>query len=213
MVDVLLKVARGELGVKENPANSNKVKYNDWYYGRPVSGSAYPWCSVFVTWCFYHAGMLDLAFGSLNEARKAVAEGARNWKVLAENKKQWVTSGYQPGDVVVFDLDGNGSIDHVGIVELVTDQGDLFCIEGNTAVGNDSNGGEVMRRQRSTKLIAGAFRPAYPKSAEEITVDNAIADGVITERAHWLGVLTGTIKPIPEYIKTVFDRYHVKVKK
>ena len=52
----LLEIARAELGTKESPANSNRVKYNAWYYGREVSGAAYPWCMVFVQWCFDQIG-------------------------------------------------------------------------------------------------------------------------------------------------------------
>lgn len=48
----LLRIASAQVGVKESPANSNNVKYNTWYYGHAVSGSAYPWCAVFVCWCF-----------------------------------------------------------------------------------------------------------------------------------------------------------------
>jgi hypothetical protein len=33
---------------------------------------------------------------------------------------------------------------------------DLLTVEGNTGIGNDSNGGEVMRRQRS-RLQASGF--------------------------------------------------------
>ncbi|MDR1703921.1 MAG: peptidoglycan recognition protein family protein [Clostridiales bacterium] len=53
-------------------------------------------------------------------------------------------------------------------------------------------------------------KPAKPvvKTPEEITVDNAIADGIITEREHWLGVLTGTIKPNTDYIKIMMDNAH-----
>ena len=32
-------------GIKESPPNSNKCQFNTEYYGKPVSGSAYPWCS------------------------------------------------------------------------------------------------------------------------------------------------------------------------
>ena len=49
-VNSLLELARRQLGVKEDPPGSNKVKYNAWYYGREVSGAAYPWCMVFVQW-------------------------------------------------------------------------------------------------------------------------------------------------------------------
>lgn len=50
--DKFLARAQAEVGVKESPAGSNKVKYNTWYYGKAVSGSAYPWCAVFVSWVF-----------------------------------------------------------------------------------------------------------------------------------------------------------------
>ncbi len=48
----LLEIAQSQVGVKESPAGSNNVKYNTWYYGHAVSGDAYPWCCVFVEWCF-----------------------------------------------------------------------------------------------------------------------------------------------------------------
>lgn len=48
----LLAIAQAEVGVTEWPADSNKVKYNTWFYGKEVSGSAYPWCAAFVCWCF-----------------------------------------------------------------------------------------------------------------------------------------------------------------
>lgn len=48
----LLEIAASQVGIKESPANSNNVKYNTWFYGRAVSGSAYAWCGAFVSWCF-----------------------------------------------------------------------------------------------------------------------------------------------------------------
>ena len=53
----VLAIAKAELGVKESPPNSNNVKYNTWYYGKPVSGNAYPWCMAFVQWVFTQAGV------------------------------------------------------------------------------------------------------------------------------------------------------------
>ena len=38
----IVSAARAEIGVKESPASSNRVKYNTAYYGRAVSGSAIP---------------------------------------------------------------------------------------------------------------------------------------------------------------------------
>ena len=52
--EMIIKTAEAEVGVKESPKNSNKVKYNTWFYGREVRGSAYPWCATFVCWLFAH---------------------------------------------------------------------------------------------------------------------------------------------------------------
>ena len=52
----VLQIAEWQEGVVEMPSNSNKVKYNTAYYGREVSGRAYPWCMTFVWWVFREAG-------------------------------------------------------------------------------------------------------------------------------------------------------------
>ena len=52
--DMIIATAEAELGIKESPKNSNNVKYNTWYYGHAVKGSAYPWCMAFVCWIFAH---------------------------------------------------------------------------------------------------------------------------------------------------------------
>lgn len=52
---------------------------------------------------------------------------------------------------------------------------------------------------------------AAEKTPEELTVDNALADGIITDRLHWLGVLTGTITPNRANIKTLMDNAHGKI--
>jgi hypothetical protein len=35
--------------------------------------------------------------------------------------------------------------------------------------------------------------------------------GLITDRDHWLGVIAGLIKPVPEYIKILLDRAHERI--
>ena len=153
----LLEIARGELGTKESPAGSNQVKYASWY-GLPGQ----PWCVMFVMWVFAQAGVaLPTRTASctllMNAAKKAGT---------------WVTSGYLPGDVVIYDWGANGLPDHCGIAERVSGSA-VTAIEGNTAVGNDSDGGEVMERTRPNAQILGAVRPWYE---EERTVDNTPSD-------------------------------------
>lgn len=65
----LLAVAVRQLNVREDPPDSNNVRYNTWYYGREVSGKAYPWCMAFVQWVFAQAGVKL-------PARTASCEGA-----------------------------------------------------------------------------------------------------------------------------------------
>jgi hypothetical protein len=62
-----------------------------------------------------------------------------------------------PGDIAIYNWDG-GAPDHIGIVEEYLGNGQFHAIEGNTAVGNDSNGGQVMRRVRSITNVEGFGR-------------------------------------------------------
>ena len=153
----LLEIARGELGTKESPAGSNRVKYATWY-GLPGQ----PWCVMFVMWVFAQAG-------AALPTRTASCTLLMN---AAKKAGTWVTSGYLPGDVVIYDWGANGVPDHCGIVESASGSA-VTAIEGNTAVGNDSDGGEVMRRECQTRQILGAVRPRYE---EERTVDNTPSD-------------------------------------
>ena len=153
----LLEIARGELGTRESPAGSNQVKYAAWY-GLPGQ----PWCVMFVMWVFSQAG-------AALPTRTASCTLLMN---AAKKAGSWVTSGYLPGDVVIYDWGANGLPDHCGIVESASGSA-VTAIEGNTAVGNDSDGGEVMRRERQTRQILGAVRPRYE---EERTVDNTPSD-------------------------------------
>ena len=165
----LLAVARGELGVCESPGGSNCVKYNTWYYGHAVSGGEYPWCMAFIQWVFHRAGValprLTASCGEL--MRAAQAAGC------------WVTAGYRPGDVAIYDFPGGKDTDHCGIVESV--RGDsVTAIEGNTGAGNDANGGQVQRRVRPLCQVVGAVRPEFTEEKERDDMDKE------TFRALWM---------------------------
>jgi len=161
--DKLLALARGELGVTERPAGSNKVKYNTAYYGREVSGAGYPWCCTFVWWLFQQAGASALFYGG---GRTAYCP-----TLLTYHKKQGVRGDYRPGDVIFFNFSGKTSAAHVGICEG-WDGEHITTIDGNTGSGNEANGGAVMRRTRHKKYIVGAYRPAYEE--EETVTQTAV---------------------------------------
>lgn len=146
----LLDIARAELGTKEFPAGSNKVKYSTWY------GLTGPWCVMFVMWCCNQAGVdLPIRTASCSALRAA-----------AQSAGMWVTGNYRPGDIVIYDWGKDGKPDHCGIIETVSGSS-VVAIEGNTAIGNDSNGGEVMRRTRTLTQMIGAVRPKYEEANME----------------------------------------------
>ena len=150
----ILAVARRELGYTESPAGSNRTKYGKWF---GLDGQ--PWCMMFVQWCFRQAGGQDLL--------PALTASCGALMRAAQAKGCWVTGGYQPGDVVIYDFPGNNvKTDHCGIVEQLSGGG-IMAIEGNTGSGNDADGGQVQRRVRSNKVILGAFRPAYEFEEKE----------------------------------------------
>ena len=162
-----------ELGTKESPAGSNQVKYASWY-GLPGQ----PWCVMFVMWVFAQAGVaLPTRTASCTLLMNA-----------AKAAGSWVTSDYRPGDVVIYDWGSDGVPDHCGIVSAVL-SGGVRAIEGNTAVGNDSDGGEVMERTRTNKQILGVVRPLYemedtmdntPSPAHKEGVEWAVENGILT---------------------------------
>ena len=158
----LLDIARAELGTKESPAGSNNVMYNTAYYGREVYDglwdTEFPWCVVFLWWCFRQAGAAELFYGG--------SKTASCRQLLSYHKRQAVTD-YQPGDIIFYNFHGKTTAEHVGICESAGGSS-IVTIEGNTGVGNDANGGAVMRRTRSLGQIVGAYPPKYEEDDMDV---------------------------------------------
>lgn len=159
----LLGVARSQVGIKENPAGSNNVQYNTWYYGHSVYGTPYPWCMVFVQWCYAKTG-IPLPY------KTASCGALLSW--YKEHQKDCIVTKPQMGDIVIFDWPMTKSVtDHTGIFEK-WDGKKIVTIEGNTAIGNDSNGGQVMVRTRDPKWVKAYIRPR--ELEDEMNVDDFI---------------------------------------
>lgn len=143
--EAVIQIAKWQVGVMESPAGSNRVKYAAEY-----GLNGYAWCLMFVWWVFHQAGFNLRKTASCTELTNAYKAAG-----------QWVTSGFKPGDIVMFDFSGRKRItEHCGIVIEVTPS-HVVTIEGNTSAGNNTNGGAVMERIRNLNLITGACRPGY----------------------------------------------------
>ncbi len=136
--DKILEIAGKEIGIVESPAGSNQVKYNDWFYNKV--GYAGAWCGTFVSYVYAFAGV---PLGVID-----FKKGFAGCQYATRNLKKWgrIVTVPEPGDVVLFDWQGDGRFDHTGIFVRDLGSGLFESIEGNTAFGNDSNGGKVMRR-------------------------------------------------------------------
>lgn len=152
----LLRIAEQQIGVCESPPNSNNVRYNTWYYGREVMGNAYPWCMVFCQWVYTQA---DIKLPVRTASCTVLMD-------YAKSKKTFVSSNYQPGDLLLFNFDGKKTVaTHCGILKSISGI-KIKSIEGNTATANDTNGGAVMLRDRTTSQVVGAFRPIFEGDLE-----------------------------------------------
>lgn len=167
----VLALAKGQLGTKESPAGSNNVVYNTEYYGKPVSGN-YPWCCVFIWWLFKKLNASNLFCGG---AKIASCTAVMRY---AKNHGLWVTSGYKPGDLILYNWNGKkDECHHIGILEG-TGKGTVICIEGNTSMTNQDNGGNVMRRTRNLSVVVGAYRPSYVTMVKNASASKKEAEKV-----------------------------------
>lgn len=142
-----LDVARKFLGTRENPAGSN----NGFWVGKFLREGAginppAPWCAAFVCYCYRTAGE------ALTFPNRASVGFFQQWM---EREGITVNRPFR-GDIVCYNFTSDSWPDHIGIVERVLALrwsggrfvGYIQVIEGNTAPGNDANGGRVMRRYR-----------------------------------------------------------------
>jgi len=149
-----LAEARRFVGTVESPPGSNRTPFGAWF-----GADGAPWCAIFVSYCFAVGAGYTIAAGfsgpgctsrgcSYVPTTRAWLKAAGMWLGRVEPR---------PGDIAVYNWDG-GEPAHIGIVESGDGRGAFTAIEGNTAVGDDSNGGAVMRRARRLSEVDGFGR-------------------------------------------------------
>lgn len=158
----ILAKAKKEVGIKEDPAGSNNVKYNTWFYGKLVSGDAYPWCCVYQSWLFQGTNLVK---------KTASCSDMLDWCI----RNRLIVTEPQPGDLVFFKFGKTSRpTNHIGLVIDASPwekQKKVRTNEGNTSVTSNDNGGCVMERVRSKSQIVAFARPAYTGSSKTTTVN------------------------------------------
>lgn len=160
----ILRLASGELGYTDASDPQTGSKYGRWYAS--ATNSAYfgstgvPWCAMFVSYILNQGG--QSCPGIPGASCSAILSAARKAGAVRAS-----TRDAQPGDLVIFDWDGNGSPEHIGFVEL--NKGSyLQTIEGNTSPsngGSQSNGGGVYRRTRTFPYVLAVIAVPYTQTS------------------------------------------------
>ncbi len=152
----LLEIAKSELGYSEK--SGGYTKFGDWYAKNvDADNDAYfktaPWCDMFLAWAADKAGVVEQAgqFASTQEHAQ--------W---FKDQGAWGTTP-EPGAMVFFNWSGEKSIDsiqHVGLVVKVGEDGAIHTIEANTQ-------DVLAERVRDSSDIVGYGYPGKVKLAEQ----------------------------------------------
>ena len=102
--------------------NQGGQPYWSWY----GFDSRVEWCACFVSWCADQCGYIE---SGLVPKFAGCVDGA-NW---FKSNGKWQSRTYEPkvGDIIFFDWEGDGTTDHVGIVEKC-ENGTVYTVEGNS---------------------------------------------------------------------------------
>lgn len=124
----LIEIAKSQLGIKERSADSDDIKYNDWYYGQRVINNGksgeYAWCAVFVSWCAKEAGISENII-----PKHCNTTDMKNMLINNGGILHLKGTSYTPvkGDIIFF---GFNASRHVGIVDY-TSGNTVYYIDGN----------------------------------------------------------------------------------
>lgn len=177
-VQDVLDVASSQIGYSRWDDPEQGTKYGRWFadlIGAPYyAENGVPYCAMFVSWVFAHAGVSCAGLPSAY-CPAMLDDAEREGRTVA-------IASAKAGDVVYFEWNGDGETDHVGIV-TDNDGSCLSTIEGNTSAGSSgsqANGGVVAARQRSFANVCGIVRPYYGESGGGGTTGQGLeVDGVL----------------------------------
>ena len=91
--------------------------------------------------------------------RTAGCPALGDWAIKNKLVVKWGSA--KRGDIVLFDFNGNGTSDHIGIVTKATSSY-IETIEGNTGSGSNTNGDGVYRRRRTKGQVNYFVRTKCP---------------------------------------------------
>lgn len=181
----IVKIAKSQVG------NRGK-KYNNWY-GNPITAD---WCGAFVTWVFSKAGASDCFCPK--SKNPAYVPNIHAW--AKANGRIVKKKNAKAGDIVIFDWGGDGTRDHVGIVQKNLGSC-LKCIEGNTG-SSSATKSIVAQKTRYFSDVYCIIRPKYPTATKKASKPKTTAKKPVKKAAP---------KKVTSSVKTVEHKAKYKV--
>ena len=200
----VLNVARTQIGFHEGAQNENP--YGIWY-GVPNA----PYCAMGISWCFAQVGLSHLIAAQTPKGF-SFNPAALHWfqmQGLVVNKMLM-----QPGDLIMYDWNGDGVADHVELCENAS-PGGFTTIAFNTGNPNDPTQEGCWRVHRNYLFVIAVIRPRYPvvvaptkpittgKKATAVVGGTGAAVAGATGMLH-TGAVSGSSSATPSPSPTVF---------
>lgn len=179
-----LKVAESQAGYYESAAS--ETIYSDW-----AGQSGRAWCSEFLSWCAWRAGIPETIIPKKNAAKPMrtyyaqfgayyLVEGGvpdQGCGCTAAARETISPEDIRPGDILLIETKGNGdptTLDHTALcrgVEKKTGKVKILTIEGNVNQeywidGKKMTLGTVRIQSREVSQIHGICRPNYGNFCE-----------------------------------------------
>jgi hypothetical protein len=153
--NVLVDVARGEIGVREQRTNWSPEIQQYWSATSYPDGwkKEEPWCAAVLCWIFRTAAA-RIWSGTGPPFKLPRSARVVDWREWAKSASGWVLLPtdveLRPGDVVAWDFNGPKSGGtHIGLVETGGSGNNFVTLEGNTDGSGSRDGDGFYRRKRT----------------------------------------------------------------
>lgn len=171
----VLDIALGEVGYYAPDDPEPGSKYGRWLADLTGEGwLAGPsteiwWCCMFVSWCLAQAGQGCVGFPSYNTDN-----------TLSKNPPLVLREDAEPGDIIIWNWDGNSSTDHIGFVKEHEPGafGRLITVEGNYR-----NSVDIVDRSDCWELVSAVIRPPYQNGENMSDINEQVR--FIYDHMHW----------------------------
>lgn len=151
------EAAKGLKWVKDGEAE----KYTKPFYKSLGVQTRFPWCGAFLHWCLKESGC-EFPISPFKDRTFALVQTWKNFAIanglLVKNTKDLL-----PGDIVIFDWDHSGTVEHIGaFVRNFYDTHDypsgsrlvkmFMCAEGNTNHQIHSDGMTALKKRNYSSI-------------------------------------------------------------